>query len=143
MDWSYPDHIQYANKKRTSMNSKIDTVESSMDTVKLAVALLIAVAAIVAFYMYPEQSALFRVGGLILATGVAVGIALQTVKGRNIWSFFHGAQIEVRKVIWPTRQETVQTTLIVVFVVILVSIILWLLDMFLGWTIGSLMGQRG
>ena len=129
--------------KKRDMNSKVETVESSMDSVKLVVALLIAVAAMAAFYVYPEQSALIRVGGLLLAVGVAVGIALQTAKGRNIWGFFHGAQIEVRKVVWPTRQETVQTTLIVVLVVVLVSIILWLLDMFLGWTIGTLMGQRG
>ncbi len=114
-----------------------------MDTVKLVIALLVAVAAMVAFYIYPEQSMLFRVGGLLLGGGIAIAIALQTVKGRNIWGFFHGAQIEVRKVVWPTRQETVQTTLIVVLVVILISIILWLLDMFLGWTIGTLMGQRG
>jgi len=125
------------------MNSKVETVESGMDTVKLIIALLIAVAAMAAFYIFPEQSLLFRVGGLLLGAGVAVGIALQTAKGRNIWGFFHGAQIEVRKVVWPTRQETVQTTLIVVVVVILISIVLWLLDMFLGWTIGALMGQRG
>ncbi len=125
------------------MNSKIETVENSMDSIRLVIALLIVVAAIVAFYVYPEQSTLLRVGGLLLVASVAVGISLQTEKGRNIWGFFHGAQIEVRKVIWPTRQETVQTTLIVVLVVILVSMILWLLDMFLGWTIGALMGQRG
>lgn len=126
------------------MNSKIETIDSSsMDTVKLVIALLVAVSAMVAFYIYPEQSMLFRVGGLLLGGGIAIAIALQTVKGRNIWGFFHGAQIEVRKVVWPTRQETVQTTLIVVLVVILISIILWLLDMFLGWTIGTLMGQRG
>ena len=126
------------------MNSKIETLDSSsMDTVKLVIALLVSVAAMVAFYIYPEQSMLLRVGGLLLGGGIAVAIALQTVKGRNIWGFFHGAQIEVRKVVWPTRQETVQTTLIVVLVVILISIILWLLDMFLGWTIGTLMGQRG
>ncbi len=125
------------------MSSKIETVESGMDTIKLVIALLIVVAAMAAFYIYPEQSVSLRVGGLLLAVGVAAGIALQTVKGRSFWGFFHGAQIEVRKVIWPTRQETVQTTLIVVLVVVLVSIILWLLDMFLGWTIGSLMGQRG
>jgi len=126
------------------MNSKIETVDSSnMDTVKLVIALLVAVAAMAAFYIYPEQSMLLRVGGLLLGGGIAIAIALQTGKGRNIWGFFHGAQIEVRKVVWPTRQETVQTTLIVVLVVILISIILWLLDMFLGWTVGSLMGQRG
>ena len=129
--------------KKRNMNSKVETVESSMDSIKLVIALLIAVAAMSAFYIYPEQSMLLRVGGLLLAAGVAVGIALQTAKGRNIWGFFLGAQIEVRKVVWPTRQETVQTTLIVVLVVVLVSIILWLLDMFLGWTIGTLMGQRG
>ena len=50
-------------------------------------------------------------------------------------------QIEVRKVVWPTRQETIQTTLIVVVMVIIVAIILWLLDMFLGWSIGLLMGH--
>ena len=114
-----------------------------MDTVKLVIALLVAVAAMAAFYIYPEQSMLLRVGGLLLGGGIAIAIAFQTGKGRNIWGFFHGAQIEVRKVVWPTRQETVQTTLIVVLVVILISIILWLLDMFLGWTIGTLMGQRG
>lgn len=114
-----------------------------MDTVKLAIALLIAVCAMVAFYLFPEQSLLVRVGGLLLGAGIAIAIALQTDKGRNIWGFFHGAQIEVRKVVWPTRQETLQTTLIVVLVVIVISIILWLLDMFLGWTIGSLMGQKG
>jgi len=113
-----------------------------MDTVKLVVALLIAVAAMAAFYIYPEQSMLLRVGGLLLGGGVAVAIALQTGKGRNTWGFFHGAQIEVRKVVWPTRQETVQTTLLVILVVILLSIILFFLDWGLAQTIGLLMGQR-
>jgi len=125
------------------MNVKVETVDSNMDTVKLVVALLIAVAAMAAFYIYPEQSMLLRVGGLLLGGGVAVAIALQTVKGRNIWGFFHGAQIEVRKVVWPTRQETVQTTLLVILVVILLSIILFFLDWGLAQTIGLLMGQRG
>ena len=125
------------------MNVKVETVDSNMDTVKLVVALLIAVAAMAAFYIYPEQSMLLRVGGLLLGGGVDVAIALQTVKGRNIWGFFHGAQIEVRKVVWPTRQETVQTTLLVILVVILLSIILFFLDWGLAKTIGLLMGQRG
>ncbi len=125
------------------MNVKVETVDSNMDTVKLVVALLIAVAAMAAFYIYPEQSMLLRVGGLLLGGGVAVAIALQTGKGRNIWGFFHGAQIEVRKVVWPTRQETVQTTLLVILVVILLSIVLFILDWGLGQTIGLLMGQRG
>ena len=66
-----------------------------------------------------------------------------TPKGRGIWRFAVDARTEVRKVVWPTRQETLQTTLIVIVMVIIVAIILWLLDIFLGWSIRSLMGQGG
>ena len=80
----------------------------------------------------------------MLISALASGfIALQTDKGRNIWLFFQDAQIEVRKVVWPTREETLQTTLIVIAVVIVIAIILWLLDMFLGWAVRGLLGQGG
>ena len=78
---------------------------------------------------------------MLVGVGISVAIALQTVKGKEIWGYFRDAQIEVRKVVWPTRQETIQTTLIVIVMVILVAIILWLLDMFLGWSIGLIMGR--
>ena len=122
------------------MNSNIETPGFNLDTVKLAVALLIVIAALAAFYIFIEQSLLYRVIGLLASAGIAVAIALQTDKGQQIWGYFQDAQIEVRKVVWPTRQETTQTTLIVILMVVLVAIILWLLDMFLGWAIGSLMG---
>ena len=125
------------------MNSKVETAGTLMDTIKLMVALLISVAAIVGFYMFADESLLYRVIGLLAAAGISIVIALQTVKGRNIWGFFQDAQIEVKKVVWPTRQETLQTTLIVIVVVLVIAIFLWILDMFLGWSIGSIMGQRG
>jgi len=125
------------------MNSNVETTSGTLDTIKLGLALLIVIAALVGFYFYADQSLLYRVLGLLAAAGVSVAIALQTEKGRHIWGYFQDAQIEVRKVVWPTRQETVQTTLIVIVMVILVAIILWLLDMFLGWAIGSLMGHGG
>ncbi len=125
------------------MSSNVETAGDMLDTVKLGLSLLIAIAALVGFYFYADQSLLYRVIGLLAAAGVSVAIALQTDKGRQIWGYFHDAQIEVRKVVWPTRQETVQTTLIVILMVVFVAIILWLLDMFLGWSIGSLMGHRG
>ena len=96
---------------------------------------------LVCFYLFDDYSLLFRVIGLLVGVGISVAIALQTVKGKEIWGYFRDAQIEVRKVVWPTRQETIQTTLIVIVMVILVAIILWLLDMFLGWSIGLIMGR--
>ena len=119
------------------MNAKVET-NSTLDTVKLAFAILILVAAVVGFYWYADQSLLYRVIGLLVAVGIAGLIAMQTEKGRNYWSLFQNTQTEVRKVVWPTRQETLQMTLIVVVMVIIMAIFLWLLDMFLGWAIGSL-----
>ena len=123
------------------MNSETGT--EKLDIFKLSLALLIILADLVCFYLFDDYSLLFRVIALLLGVGIGIAIALQTAKGKEIWSYFHDAQIEVRKVVWPTRQETIQTTLIVVVMVILVAIILWLLDMFLGWSIGSLMGHGG
>jgi preprotein translocase subunit SecE len=123
------------------MNSETDT--ERLDILKLSVALLIILADLVCFYLFNEYSLLLRVIALLAGAGIGIAIALQTAKGKEIWSYFHDAQIEVRKVVWPTRQETIQTTLIVVVMVILVAIILWLLDMFLGWSIGSIMGHGG
>ena len=125
------------------MNSTVETTSGKLDTFKLGLSLLILIAALAGFYFYADQALLYRVIGLLVAVGISVGIALQTEKGREIWGYFHDAQIEVRKVVWPTRQETIQTTLLVIGMVIIVAIILWLLDMFLGWSIGLLMGHGG
>jgi len=125
------------------MSTKAETDTSTLDTVKLAAAMAILMGAMVAFYYYADVSKLARVVGLIAAVGVAAAIALQTDKGRTLASFVKDAQIEVRKVVWPTRQETVQTTLVVMVVVIIIAIFLWLLDMALGGIVSWVMGQRG
>lgn len=125
------------------MNSKAEPQDSRFDTVKLITALLILVGAVGGFYYYSEQSTLVRVLGLLAAVGVAALVALQTDRGRFVWAFFKDAQVEVRKVVWPTRKETVQTTLIVMAMVIVVAIFLWLLDMLLAWAVRLLTGQGG
>ena len=75
--------------------------------------------------------------------GVAVGVASQTEKGRSITGFISDSQVEVRKVVWPTRQETIQTTVVVMIVVVLAALFLWLLDLLLGGLIQWMMGQKG
>ena len=79
--------------------------------------------------------------GILAAIVIAVLITLKTEKGSQLWSFVQDAQIEVRKVVWPTREETLQTTMIVILMVVVIAIFLWLLDMFLGWSIGQLLGR--
>ncbi len=122
------------------MNSKAEAASSSADTVKLIIALLLLIGAIGAFYYFAEQSLLLRVVGLLAVAGIATAIALQTDRGRGISAFFKATQVEVRKVVWPTRQETVQTTLIVFGMVVLVAIFMWLLDLLLGWAVSGLVG---
>lgn len=125
------------------MNAKIETSNSRLDSVKLFVAGGFLLAAMVAFYYFSAQSLLLRVLGLLAAGGVSIAIALQTEIGRGFWVFLGESRTEVRKVVWPTRRETMQTTLIIIVMVILVGILLWLLDMFLLWAVRLLTGQGG
>ncbi len=125
------------------MNTKVETVAVKLDILKLATALIILASAIAAFYIYADESQLLRVVGLLAASGIAVTIALQTEKGRTLWAFIQDAQVEVRKVVWPTRQETLQTTAIVIIAVIVFAIILGILDWGLGAAIESIIGQGG
>lgn len=125
------------------MDSNVETAAGTLDTFKLGLALFVAILSLVGFYFYADQSMLYRVLGLLAGAGISIAIAYRTEKGKQVWGYFQDAQLEVRKVVWPTRQETVHTTMIVVLMVILVAIILWLLDLFLGWSIGSLMGHGG
>ena len=125
------------------MNSKAETPTSSMDLAKLWAALIVMGVAIVGFYYFSDQSLLLRVLALLVAIVVAGAIAYQTEKGRFFAIFLKDAQIEVRRVVWPTREETTKTTLAVVVVVVLVAIGLWLLDMLLGWLVQSLTSIGG
>ena len=125
------------------MSTKVETDTSMVDTVKLGAALLIVLAAIGAFYYFRDESLFVRVVGLLAAIGTAAAIALQTDQGRTLTAFVKESQTEVRKVVWPTRQETLQTTFFVMLVVVIVAIFLWLLDMALGGIVSLVMGQRG
>ena len=121
------------------MVTKVEQTTSGFDTVKLMTALLVMIAGIVAFYYFEDESQLLRVIGLLAIAATAFFIVSTTDIGRRGLGFSRDARVEVRKVVWPTRTETTQTTIAVLLMVLLVAIMLWLIDMALGWGVRSLL----
>ena len=111
-----------------------------MDKLILLFALIPLVGATGAFYYYGDQSLLLRVVGLLVALIVSAFIAYQSAPGKTAWAFVRESRTEVRKVVWPTRKETAQTTLFVIVAVIIMGIFFFLLDMLLGWAVRLLTG---
>ncbi len=121
------------------MVSKTEQTTSAIDTFKLMTAVLVLIAGVVGFYYFEDESQLLRVLGMLAMAVVAFLIVASSEPGRRGLGFVKDARVEVRKVVWPTRQETLQTTIAVLFMVILVAIMLWLFDMFLGWGVSKLL----
>jgi preprotein translocase subunit SecE len=105
----------------------------------LLVAAILAIG-IVGNYWYSDYSLLYRILAIVGLALVALLVALQTVQGKAFYAMFREARNEIRKVVWPNRQETTQTTLIVVMVVIMMSLLLWALDSLLSWGVSSFIG---
>ena len=128
------------------MNAQAEDTSKIFDVVKQGLSLVFVVTGVTAFYYFadvPGFTLLYRVLALVAIVLVALGVMLTTATGRNIWAFALETKQEVRKVVWPTREETLRTTLVVFGMVFIVGLILWFLDMFLFWGIRSLTGQGG
>jgi preprotein translocase subunit SecE len=110
-----------------------EAVNSRLDPLKWGVVLLLIAAGVVGNSYYADQSLLYRVLALVVLALLAGWVAAQTSRGAAFWSLIKGSRTEIRKVVWPTRQETSQTTLIVVVFVFVTALILWGLDSLLGW----------
>ncbi len=121
------------------MVTKTEQSTSAIDTFKLMTPVLVLIAGVVGFYYFEEESQLLRVLGMLGVAVIAFLIAATSDQGRRALGFVKDARVEVRKVVWPTRQETLQTTVAVLFMVILDAIMLWLFDMFLGWGVSKLL----
>lgn len=122
------------------MSTKADTTEFRFDTVKWLIVLGIVIGGLYANTYYAAIEPLYRALAGVVIAGVAIAVALQTEKGAATWDLAREARVEVRKVVWPTPQETTQTTLIVVVVVIFVALILWALDSGLSWGVQGVIG---
>ncbi|MEE9355518.1 MAG: preprotein translocase subunit SecE [Methylococcaceae bacterium] len=125
------------------MTAQAETSVSITDVLKIFTSVVLVVGGIVSFYFFSELQLIYRVLGIVLLVIVALGLLLTTQGGGRVWSFMVESRQEVRKVVWPSRQETVQTTMMVFAMVFLVGLLLWLLDMFLFWAIRFLTGQGG
>ena len=110
------------------MDSKTDSQPTILDTIKIFVAVAVLVGSIVAYYYYANESVLLRSIGVLLALALAVWIALQSLQGQHLWRFIQGSRVELRKVVWPTREETIQTTGIVLLFATIMGTFFWLLD---------------
>lgn len=116
---------------------------TSLDMLKWAVVVFLFIAGLFANYYYNSQPWPLRLLGWLLLLSIMLAVALQTRQGKNALIFMRESRIELRKVFWPTRQETVQTTLIVGAMVLVLAVVLWGIDSVLMWVIGWLTGQRG
>lgn len=118
-------------------------VTNKLDTFKLLLAIVVLLAGIAGFYYFEAEGLLYRVLGLLAFVLVALGMVYTTHLGQSIVGFGREARAEVRKVVWPSRQETVQTTLMVIVAVIIIGIFLWLIDMVLVNAVQYLTGRGG
>ena len=104
--------------------------------------LTLLLAGIVMFYYFIDIRLFYRVLGLFFVLIVSSLILYQTSFGKTVYGYIIDSKVELKKVSWPTKQETTQTALGVVVIVVIIGILLWLLDMLLSWAIGTLYGVR-
>ena len=119
-----------------------NTSTSPLDIVKWLLVAVFVAAAIIGNQYFAEQSLLIRVVAILVCGIIALLIATTTEKGKSIVGFAKEARVETRKVVWPTRQETIQTTLIIMLAVTVISLVLWGLDGILVRVVAFVLGQE-
>ena len=116
---------------------------SAKDTALMTLSVVVLFAGIVAFYWFDEQALLVRIAMVIAGLAAAAGLMWFSWYGREFWQFVLAARVELRKVVWPEREETIKTTYVVFFFAIVMGVFFWLLDMVLTYLTRLLGGQTG
>ncbi len=111
------------------------------DKIKIAVAVALLVAGIAAFYQWDQSPLIARVGAVIGGAVAAVVVFWTTAQGKEFFTFAQESVEETKRVVWPTRKETLQTTGVVFAFVVVMAIFLWLVDAGLLWAVRLLMGR--
>ena len=117
-----------------------NNIETKSSKSYLILSIGVLITGMILFYYFNDVRLFYRVVGIISVVIFSAFIAYQSDFGKLVYSYVTDSKLELKKVTWPTKQETTQTTLGVIFVVIVVGILLWLFDMLLGWAIGTLYG---
>jgi len=125
------------------MNQQTASLGGVMNSFKWAIVFFLIIGGALGYYQISDQSLLVRSIGIFAIAALAIFTAFQTDKGKQLWQFGMASKAELRKVVWPTRQETVQTTVLVMAVVAIVGLILWGVDMVLLKTVAWITGYGG
>jgi preprotein translocase subunit SecE len=117
------------------MTTHTETSQSGvLDIIKLLIAAAVIVGGLYSYYFYEFELALpFRVLMVLGGTGAGIAIGMMSTQGQRLWHFIQGSRVEIRKVVWPTRQETTQTAIAVFVFTLIMAVFFWLLDSGLLW----------
>jgi len=124
------------------MTAQTETSQSgALDTLKLLLSAAFLMGGLYGFYYYENDLALpLRVLMVLGGTGVGIALAMTSVQGHQLWQFIQGSRVELRKVVWPTRQETTQTAIAVFVFTLILALFFWALDSGLLWLTRRLVG---
>ena len=124
------------------MNAQAETSQSGvLDIIKLLIAAGALVGGLYAYYYYePTIAQAIRVLMVLGGAAAGIGIAMTSTQGQRLWHFIQGSRVEIRKVVWPTRQETTQTAIAVFVFTLVMMLFFWALDSGLLWLTRSLVG---
>jgi preprotein translocase subunit SecE len=124
------------------MSTQTETSESGvLDVIKLVMAAAALVGGLYAYYYYePAVAQALRVLMVLAGTAVGIGIAMTSTQGQRLWHFIQGSRVEIRKVVWPTKQETTQTAIAVFVFTLVMMLFFWALDSGLLWLTRTLVG---
>ena len=120
-------------------NPTIETVSTGTDKAKLAGVAVLVVGAVVAFYAFGQQDLWLRVLALLALIAVAVALFFTSEPGKQLIAYGRDSVKEVRKVVWPSRQEAMQMTGYVFAFVVVMALFLWLTDKTLEWVFYDLL----
>ena len=124
------------------MSTQTETSQSGvLDILKLLIAAAAIIGGLYSYYFYEfELSLPIRVLMVLGGTGIGIAIGMTSAQGQRLWHFIQGSRVEIRKVVWPTRQETTQTAIAVFVFTLVMAVFFWLLDSGLLWLTRQFVG---